>query len=347
MRPFPKHLLASAALTGTALASWIGLPTAAAAPAAPGFAAAPSSASLAAEGADSLWTVPVTRTNARGLAMGDAMLADDLTIGSILSNPASLGLLRQDRSWSAGSTHDGRQNRMGHRMVAPLLRDRVHRLAVSASREHRGDRRLSLRSDSPYRPPDWTLTDASLFYALTIDQRFSLAVEQRMHHASADLGDIWTGTTRIGAFYRPDPSITYGFILDGFGRTPTVRLGKDGRTRTASSAPGESIEIGSTFRYPFEFRPTRMVLSLASRKDFDQRGILYKAGLEFMATPWLALRGGFLLRSYSDQDGPRAGLGLRGRHVWIDYGVAYSERREEYLHTLSLTLPFRPSPRSW
>lgn len=296
---------------------------------------------------DSLWIVPATRTDARGLGMGEALLADDRSIGSLLANPAALGHLRHDRSLAVGTHHDGAVNRMGHTFLAPLLRDPVHRLAVSASWQHRGDRRFSLLGDAPYRPPDWQLGDASLVYSATLEKRVSLAVEQRVYRAQAELGGIWTTTSRLGVFYRPDPSISYGFILDGLGRTPMVRLGGDGRTRTGSSAPGESIEIGSVFRYPFEFRPTRVVLAFSSRKDFDVEGILYKAGVEFLATPWLVLRGGFLLRSYSDQDGPRAGMGLRGRHLWLDYGVAYSDRRGEYLHRLSLTIPFPRSASTW
>ncbi len=310
------------------------------------------------------YPVSLQRVDARSLSMGEALIGDPFTISVIAHNPSVLSLLDYPRSVSIGSWYDSRLNRLTHSLSMPVFLGKRHRLATLMNLQHRGDRKLSLWEKPAEMDPEFMLYDVSLVYSVLLGDHVSVGVSQTLAIAENELDQRTTGSTHIGIQYHPDPSLSYGLVFRGIGRSPTFQIDEhtetlpeidtgtqfpkavqtsheeEPSTRLGTTSLAQQLEIGGSFRYPVDFSPNRIVMSLASSKEFGRSGLLFKGGLELWATPWLALRGGFLVRTRTNEDGPRFGMGLKGSWVWLDYGVAYSDRRKEYQHQFTLTLPF-------
>ena len=284
--------------------------------------------------------VQLQRADARSLSMGDALIGDPYTISVIQQNPAVLSLLDYYRAVSVGSWYDARFNRLNHSMSMPLYLSKKHRFATVINLQHSGDRRLSLWDQPSEMDPDFMVFDALVAYSILLTPKWSAGIGQTLSKVENDLESYTTTSTLIGMQYHPDPSLSYGITFRGIGRESTFLMQSDAITELGTASIAQELEIGGSFRYPVDFSPNKMVLSLASTKEFGQSGLLFKGGLELWATPWLALRGGFLVRTRTNEDGPRFGMGLKGSWIWLDYGVAYSNRRNETQHQMTLTLPF-------
>lgn len=310
------------------------------------------------------------RWEPRSLSLGDATSGEAHSIRSILANPAALGLVDRNVAVAVSSAYDSDLNRLTQRVISPLLLDTRHSFAVSGGLHQEGDRSLALNREGVLRAyPDVRHVDLDAFYSLTFPGDVSLGVGLFTSYVDGN-GDVadpfWSRYVSLGLLYRPDPSISYGIVFQGLGNRPVMRLPENTPPSEASETPEPSsvllqsvvnsldtvpalvastvkdrIQIASTFRYPYEFAPTRFTLSLASEKVFTVSGLTFKGGLELYAASWLVLRTGFLIQTRQETDGARFGAGLRARGVHLDYGIVASSRRDEYVHQLSLLLPLR------
>lgn len=287
------------------------------------------------------------RADARTLSMGEALVGDPYSISVISQNPAVLSLLDYPRSVGMGTWYDSRTNRLSHTISMPVYLGENHRLAMLMNVQHQGNQILSLWDKPAEMDPEFYFYDLTGIYSVKLGRQFSAGLSQSVTYAENELDQFTTAATVIGIQYHPDPSLSYGLVFRGIGRTPTFQIldpvvmdpGED-VTRLGTKPLSQELEIGGSFRYPVDFSPNQFVISLASSKEFGTSGLLFKGGVELWATPWLAFRGGFLVRTRTNEDGPRFGMGLKGSWIWLDYGVAYSDRRNEYQHQISITLPF-------
>lgn len=270
---------------------------------------------------------------ARSSSLANTQVSDSYSLEGIYSNPASFLFSETNTKVLVNSFYSPYYNVVAQNITGVIKRNDRHYFALGGSLKHTGPEIDPF--PKPTRFLNFTQIGLSLNYATMISSTFSMGLGLNSVYGITDDVSDWAIRSRIGLFYAPSPSVSYGVSYSGFGSSRYTNLGGgllysyqenetgegNGTTLLIERAP-HRLEIGTTFRFPTLSNQPNFKLSFANEKIFGEPGLIYKGGLEIYPFDLIALRGGYFYSPYAQ--GGRAGIGLLLSGVTIDYAFANS-----------------------
>lgn len=280
----------------------------------------------------------VYKYDTRTTALGDATVADPTNLSVININPASLAFVRNFEVIQFNTFQNWNNNLMLNNATLPVYRDANNRLAAQVGISNSGLNTTNPLGGNQQPEPELNLYQVDLAYSYSYENVISVGVYNNTTLSQNSDAKYWTNFTTIGMLYAPSPTLSYGMVVRGIGRSVVYNITQNGNTTLGSQNLRESLELGANIRFPVEADDTNVSLSLANEKRFGENGIWYKVGLEVIAESIVAIRGGYVLHPESRLYAPRFGLGFIADFVQVDYSVSLHERLYERYHQLGITI---------
>lgn len=283
----------------------------------------------------------IYKYDARTTAMGDATVSDPTNLAAININPASMSFIREFHGKiEFNAFHNWNNNLMTGNATIPVYAEFGHRVAAQVGLYHAGFNSLNPLGGNPQPQPNLSMYQVDLAYAYAWENMLSVGVFNSTTLSRNSDAQYWTNFTNIGLLYAPTPTLSYGVVFKGLGRSVVYDIIDENTTTLGSQNLRESLELGATVKFPVEEEDTNVALSLANEKRFGQNGIWYKIGLEVIAASQVAFRGGFVLHPENRVAAPRLGLGYITDFIELDYAVSFNEGLYERYHQLGFTIHF-------
>lgn len=280
----------------------------------------------------------VYKYDTRTAALGDATVGDNRDLSAINMNPAALSFVRNNiYSVEINSMQNWNNNMMLENITFPMFKYFDHTFAGQVTIHHPGLEQTNILGTYPYPQPDLLMYQFDLAYSASFLNVLSIGIFNNFTFAQNENAQYWTYYPVFGLMYAPSPSISYGLVFRGIGRSVTYLLADNNITALGSQNLRESLELGATLKLPVDTDKTRLSFSLANEKQFGEKGIWYKAGAEVVGWNFIALRGGLLLQPETDVYAPRFGLGIVTDMIELDYAISYNDRLYERFHQFGLT----------
>jgi hypothetical protein len=273
----------------------------------------------------------------RSLSLGNSTVSDLYGRASIGVNPALSGLYKSGIVFQANSGHNWNTNLFQNTLTLPTLSVQKHHITARIGMINNGFDQIMFFEKSQLPEPDVKLYHAEAAYAYAFSDVFSLGVLQSITYAFNEDARFWTYFADVGIIYAPAENISYGLVFRGLGHEVNYEIIETGVTTLGSNLMQQSLELGSTFRFPIEDR-TFMSLSLANEKRFGESGIWYKGGLELQPNSMISIRGGALFHFGKSLFIPRTGIGFNFKYGSLNYMIAPKNMDGEYFHQIGLTI---------
>lgn len=269
---------------------------------------------------------PIT-SSARTASLGGAAVGEAYDINSIYWNPATLSFLRQSSimvSSIVGHSGESFENTL---LLPPLYSDHYQTVAIGVSGSTYGKK---------WTQPYFTYSGVDVGYAVKLHQTFSLGLLLNFRYGSSSQSGLWATSASIGSFYSPSAGISYGFMYDGIGMGVLYKYFRNAGTLTYQHDLDQSMNIGSSFRFPSLFRLPYITLTLSSQKFISRSGITYRGGIETYPFDNVSLRIGILSSSIATAGS--YGFGFVFSRLRIDYSFSPNHKIERF-HQLSVSYP--------
>jgi len=269
---------------------------------------------------------------ARAAANAESGVGDILDIASMYGNPASLAfltstdiLLSHRKDWNEKIFHEN--------LTVPVLLSTKVALGVGASAHRAG----TFSSSSNLKFTEYGIDVGIGFRIYPV---LSFGVMFSGYNGVTDRGNLSAGLASLGVVYSPTPDISYGLKFNGLGAANRYYLSSDGtQSMVQRITPDQSVEIGSTMRFPTTRERPIIVVSIAaqkfvrggdprlsSRAQIDENRI--RGGIEIRPVSSVGMRFGYLSGPF--QRGPRFGLVVSVSQIEIAYTAATGERDYRY-----------------
>lgn len=286
--------------------------------------------------------LPSQMVDTRSLSMGSTTVADVHGTPSIGINAALSGLFNQPSFIQFNSNHNWENNLMQYNLMLPTLSNGPHHITARFGFLQRGFEQLPYTSSSTLPEPDITIYRAELAYAIAISEHFSLGTLQSISYSTANDNEeaqYWNYFADVGLVYAPDGPISYGLVFRGMGNETTYEIIETGQTTLGSRLARQSLEVGASLIFPVE-KDSYLSISFANEKQFDEKGLWYKGGMEIMPFSFINIRGGAMVNFNQSLFIPRMGLGINAGVFQIDYMIAPKSVIGEQFHQIGLTIQF-------
>jgi hypothetical protein len=281
----------------------------------------------------------IYKYDARATALGDATVGDHKDLSAINMNPAALSFVKNNiYSVEINSMQNWNNNMMLENITFPVFKYYDHTFAGQLAIHHPGIEKTNILGTYPYPQPDLLMYQIDLAYSVSFQEVLSIGIFNNFTYAENDNAQYWTYYPVFGLMYAPSQSISYGVVFRGIGRSVTYLMANNGITALGSQNLRESLELGATLLLPVETDNASFSVSLSNEKQFGEKGLWYKAGIEVMGWTFAALRGGLLIQPETKVYAPRFGLGIVTNVIEMEYAISYDNRLYERYHQVGLTL---------
>ncbi len=270
---------------------------------------------------------PIT-SSARMASLGGSAVGEAHDINSMYWNPATLSFLRQSSimvSSIIGHSGESFENTL---LLPPLYSDHYQTVALGVSGSFYGKK---------WTQPYFTYNGVDVGYSVKLHQTFSIGLLLNFRYGSSSQSGLWATSAAIGTFYSPAAGISYGFMYDGIGMGILYKYFRNAGTLTYQRDLDQSLNIGSSFRFPSIYRLPYITLTLSSQKFINRSGITYRGGIETYPLDILSLRLGILSSSIATAGS--YGLGFIFNKLHIDYAFSPNYKIERF-HQISVSYPF-------
>ena len=270
---------------------------------------------------------------ARASALAETFMADAYDVTSMYWNPSTLAFL-QNYSLVMNHATDLSSGMMIESIASPFKINRGEVISVGLIIHHRGYLQSS-PSPSEFRVVEYGY---DLAYAQELLPTLAMGARVDVRYGRGDLSNLWAISASLGFFYSPSQEVSYGAALNDIGSC--IQYSSDGAmTLLQTMNLHRSLEVGATMRYPFEFKKPILTLAIANEKVFTETGLIYKGGVEWLPTPSLALRVGYIYRTDPALGSTRYGLGIVLGRFRLDYATAPSHLTDR-TYDVSLAIGF-------
>lgn len=253
---------------------------------------------------------------ARGMALGDAIGSDGQDIESMYQNPATLSFLR-----AANVMIDHREvfdSRIFQENIAGrLFAGRFGALGLGIGVEHSG----KFTKSGPFNFVQSDLDVGYSFRVMSVSTDLSLGVLGNFRMAKGDSASRSAARFSLGLMYSPSAGTSYSVVYRGLGSDISYAAGElagSRFTQVGVDRLARSLEIGSTLRYPSLSGPPFLTMSIAGEKDFVEKVVRIRGGLELILANIVSLRLGYVSARVSEF---RYGFGLSIADVRLDFGA--------------------------
>lgn len=282
----------------------------------------------------------IYKYSARTGALGDATIADAGNISVININPAGLSFVPNLLEGQINLSQNWNNNLMLENFTLPGFRANRHSFAAQFGIQHdRGFESLNLLGENPMGTPKIMMYQLDVAYSFAIND-FSIGLLNNISYANNPTSQSWAYYPTLGIFYAPNESLSYGLTFRGLGTIPTYVINTPSRTTLGTQELTETLDLGTTLKFPVHADRHYFSLSLATEKRFGEDHIWYKAGLELTGIPHLALRTGLIVLPENDMYAPRFGVGILSNFLELDYTISHHRGLFERYHQLGVTLNF-------
>ena len=268
---------------------------------------------------------------ARVAALGDAGVVDYESINDMYYNPASISFITTRGVDATGSLErlDNNDFTMVENVAFPVIVDNTWALGLGATFSHVG----KAQSGGPNGGLNYQLfvTDVAISNALT--RSLSLGIGLNGGFGFADSVQLGTLSSSVGLFYIPEPGISYGIVVQGFGWGLGFSA-DSGRTVMKRNALDRSFQIGVSLRFPKNADRPLLSLLFATQKLLNRNELVYKSGVEVFPVTFATIRWGYWLGRHSSA--AKYGAGIRFGRVGLDYAVSPSELEPRF-HQASIS----------
>ncbi len=264
---------------------------------------------------------------ARSIGVADAAVADARSVGGAAWNPASLAFLE---SVSADVTLIGRTDALHARsdVSVPVVVNESFAVAVSGAA-------ASFDRDG-WSEGAGMLYGGSAMCALRIMPAVSVGAVYNFQTASLGSASASSHNGGVGFIYSPQPALTYGLSVTGFGSGITFSRNDSMQTIAQEGSIPRSVTLGGGWRYPTTHDRVVFSCFLSGQKIIGVGTNVYRLGVEVLPWGFLALRGGIVSGPVTTAG--RGGIGLRTGFIELDYALTTSTA-EERMHVLTLSIP--------
>ena len=278
-----------------------------------------------------------TIISARAAALGDSYVSDAHDVSVMYWNPAGLSFLQRQSVVVNYALEEIEPNGdvMTENLAVPLPQIGVVNGGIGITVHHIG----KLDDASPIAGSDFMVLGADVGLAATVARGFSLGGTFTARNGRLKSLSAWAFNSTVGAYYEPDPGISYGIAFQGAGDAIVFPYEAVSRpTSVGTVTPLHSLQIGLTMRYPWQpEQEPYLILTLANQKIFNESKLIYKGGIEWYAAGILALRIGYWI-------GPQTvagkyGAGIRLSRLQVDYAISPS-KFEPRFHQLSVAVTY-------
>jgi hypothetical protein len=267
---------------------------------------------------------------ARALGFAEAFVADIYNVNSMYWNPASL-VYMQNTSIVLNHGLDRTSNIMNENLSTPLFVKKGEVVAVGLSVNHIG----SLQS-SPLADFKAVQYGYDVAYSREVVPTFCVGAGLGIRYGTTSAENLWAISGSVSVFYAPSPEVSYGAVFTGFGNG--IRYNYDGSsTILATQQLPRILTVGASLRFPASANKTFLTLSIANEKVFEQEGLRYKGGVEYVALRLVALRVGYIVDE--DLQAATYGIGMRAGRWHLEYGMLPS-RLTDRLYQFTLGFDF-------
>lgn len=281
----------------------------------------------------------IQKISARTAALGDATVGDPTEISVINVNPAGLAFVNDLKEAQINISQNWNNNVMLENITLPAFQFKNHSVAAQFSIHHdRGLESLNFLGVNPLPQPKITMYQLDVVYSVTIADVLSFGVLNNFSHAENSIAQFSTYHPTLGIMYAPSGSVSYGIAFRGLGRSIVYNVVNTSATTLGSQDLRESLELGAALQFPGNADQTHLSIVLSNEKRFGETGVWYKAGFEWTAFSYLALRTGIIFKPENDVYAPRFGTGIGTDFFTLDYAVSYSNDLYERFHQLGITL---------
>ena len=253
---------------------------------------------------------------ARGMALGDAIGSDGQDIESMYLNPATLSFLR-----AANVIIDHREgfdNQIFQENIAGrLFAGSFGALGLGIGVEHSG----KFTRSGPFNFVQTDLDVGYSFRVMNVSTDLSLGILGNFRTAKVDSASRSGSRFSLGLMYSPSAGTSYSVVYRGLGSDISYSVSDVAGVRFTHLGVdrlNRSLEIGSTLRYPSLSGPPFLTMSIAGEKDFVEKVVRLRGGLEFILANSVSLRIGYVSARVSEF---RYGLGLSIARLTLDFGA--------------------------
>ena len=253
---------------------------------------------------------------ARGMSLGNAIGSDGEDIESMYQNPATLSFLR-----SANVMIDHRQglgNQIFQENIAGrLFTGRFGALGLGIGVEHSG----KFTQSGPFKFLQSDLDVGYSFRVMSVSTDLSVGMLGNFRTEKDDSASRSAARFSVGLMYSPSAGTSYSVIYRGLGSDISYSardLAGSRFTQGGVDRLARSLEIGSTLRYPSLTGPPFLTASIAGEKDFVERIVRVRGGLEVILANIVSLRVGYVGALVGEF---RYGIGLSIAGLKFDFGA--------------------------
>ncbi len=225
---------------------------------------------------------------ARAIGFSGASVGDNPDVSVMYGNPAALSFLGNS-SILLTHTLERSSNVMEENIAAPLFLRKGEVVSIALTVGHVG--RLSQTDKNDFNVIQYGY---DVGYSRRIIPTLSVGGTLNVRYGRTTDSRLWGLSSSVGAFYFPSPEVSYGFAFTGIGSG--IKYIFDGsKTLLNSQNLSPGLKGGSTWRYPSsKFKERYFILNLEAEKIFDQSGLRYYGGVEFLPVPFFSVRLGYL-----------------------------------------------------
>lgn len=267
---------------------------------------------------------------ARAVALGNSYVAETYDAMAMYWNPAAIVFVQ--RSSLVDNAAMGPSNELFREDFAlPVRIGNEMAVSVGLQGSYFGQR---------WSNPSAAFHSLDLAFAGKVSPTVSFGALLNTRYSSIYNSSLWTASGTLGAFYFPAPGISYGLAFKGLGWGTNFALQNSLPVIEYQKNLPKSLQIGATIKFPSYYENPDITLSAADEKILGENLSVYRAGFEYQATRFLALRCGIV--RYSAATVLSAGFGITTGRLELDYSYA----EDEFLvqnHFFSISYLFNPS----
>ncbi|HUI66491.1 MAG TPA: hypothetical protein VL126_16725 [Bacteroidota bacterium] len=263
--------------------------------------------------------------SARAAALGDSYSSDAFDAMIMYWNPAGLThLRRQSLSVNSAIEQDDFDDRLITENVTlpiPVVQD--WGLGVGLTSTSVG----SIPAGSPLQGLNFSIFRFDIAASTAVSPFISIGAGATVRLGSGGGRSITAFSGSIGAIYSPNAVVSYSLAAQGFGDGVDFGVDENQHTLLNKSNLPRSVVAGLLARTP-EKSIAQFTLTAEGEKIVNESGIVYKGGIEGLATPFLALRLGYWVGP--NTRAARYGAGLILGDFMLDYAIAPSRLEPRY-----------------
>ena len=275
-------------------------------------------------------TVEPSPVGARAGALGDAYAGDPYDVMSMYANPASLAFLRHPSVVVNSELQHGSQY-LDNYVAFPVLIGQDMVAAAGINGGYFGQLWHSLYFAHHGIDAGWAVKlSSSLSVGGLLNAQYGVTADAQMLATSGSLGML----------YFPEPEISYGLALRGFGWGMTFAQNETGASLDYKKDIPRILEMGVTWRYPAMYDQPVVIMSFATGKIFGSTNLSRNAGIEIYPFRFVALRFGVSVQP--SQATERFGVGINLAGFRLDYALLPGTSGARF-HQLSISIPLENS----